>query len=124
MEPPEEFMLLFNYQELDIKENAITLGWITENEVATCNTFILQGFTLSTIQSGYLMKPEFNITVVNGYTATIPSDKHVNSAGDRILYRLIAVDRDRTETACSNMELKRPSTDWMVRGMVDCNALL
>ena len=94
-------MLLLDYQELDIGENSTTLGWITEDRNGTCNTFILQGFTLSTIQSGDLTEQAFSITLVNGYTATIPSDEYMNSAGEAILYRLIAVDNNAA--ICSNM---------------------
>ena len=102
--PPKVVVLSLNYQELDIEENSTTVGWIlTGDSEGVCDTFILQGFTLPTIESGDLTKQEFNVTIVDRYTAIIPSDEYyMNPAGDVILYRLIAVDKD--ETICSTTD--------------------
>ena len=89
--PHDVVVLLLNYQKLDIEENSTTVGWMTDYSDGICDTFVLQGFTL---ENGVLTEQEFNITTVDGYTATIPSDELMNSAGDAILYRLIAVDEN------------------------------
>ena len=80
-----------SYQLLYISENAIRVGWVASSE-RDCDAVILQGFALPAIQSGDSTVPEFNITVYNSTTATIPSDQLTSSTGDPIVYRLIAVD--------------------------------
>ena len=99
VELTETLMLQFNYHELDIEENFTTVGWIDEG---TCNTYMLQGYTLTSIRNGELRMPEYIITIVDEYTATIPSDEY--SAGDVILYRLISVDENGT--ICSGQRSK------------------
>ena len=96
---PEVNMLLLNYQNLNIEENFTTTEWITDSE-GDCDTFILQGFTLSTIESENLAVPDFIIALDNLNSATISSDQYINSAGDPILYRLISVDENGN--ICSN----------------------
>ena len=93
MEAPEPFILQLDYQKLDIEENFTTVGWTIMNG-DDCDTFIVKKFVLS-IQNERLTEQDFNITIFNRFTATIPSDEYVNSAGDIILFRIIA------ETICS-----------------------
>ena len=117
---PDVDMLRLNYQELDINENATTVGWMTDEGEGICNTFILQGFTLPTIQSGDLTEQEFSITVFNSYTATIPSVDYVNSAGDVIVYRVVAVENG---TICYNRMIQETPRFYRFDGKL-CESLI
>ena len=95
--PDSVNILELDYQQLDIEENSTTLGWTFDSREICSTVFMLQGFNLSSLRGGVstLAAPEFEYTF-NSSRGEIPSNRLRTSAGDPIVYRLVAVDQNGT----------------------------
>ena len=89
---PKANSLRLNYQKLDVLEDFVTLGWTFGTGDIHDTVFTLQGFNLSAGVSNSTA-PSTVLTFWETDIGVIPSDQLTTSAGDPVLFRLLAQGR-------------------------------